>query len=491
MSIEGRYPVLVGVGFAMQDVDDPVQAVDVLELMTQAADAAGADADAAKLLPAVERILVPRGTWTYSAPGRFVAQHVGADDAHPVRASLGIPQQSLINEALHAIMRGDLEVAMVVGGEARRRQMLARRAGIDLPERDQSSIEPDEERPLAVAEELMAPSEREARIVLPIQQYALIENALRHAEGRTLDEHRDEVAALYAGFNEVARANPRAAFPGERSAAFLREPGPGNRPIAFPYNKWHVTQMNVDQAVALVFCSAHAARAHGIDPERWVFPHVALESTQAVSLSRRREMHAWPAMRTLGRVAALGLGRPLATIEHAELYSCFPVAVRVQQRELGFPTDSVPTITGGMAFAGGPLNSFVLHETAEMAARVREHPGDTGLVGAVSGLLTKPGLSAWSTSPRGDGPVVADLASEAKAQTATIDSITNYQGPATIATYTVMYDGDEPTSVVAIADDPDGHRCVAIAEDAELAEQGTKEELIGIPIRVNSTTFEA
>jgi acetyl-CoA C-acetyltransferase len=459
--------------------------------MGQAAASAGDDADAAKLLPAVERVLVPRGTWTNPAPGWFVAQRIGADSAHTVRAALGIPQQSLINEALHTIMRGDLEVAMVVGGEARRREVLARRAGIDLPERDQSSVEPDEERPLKVAEALMAPSERDARIVLPIQQYALIENALRQAEGRSLDQHRDEIATLYAGFNEVARSNPRAAFPGDRSASFLREPGPGNRPIAFPYNKWHVTQMNVDQAVALVFCSVDAARAHGIDPERWVFPRLALESTLAVSLSRRREMHRWPAMHTLGRVAALHLGRPLASIEHAELYSCFPVAVRVQQRELGFPLDSVPTITGGMAFAGGPLNSFVLHETAEMAVRLRAHPGDLGLVGAVSGLLTKPGLSAWSTSPSVAGPIVADLASEAEAETDTVDSITNYQGPATIATYTVMYDGEEPVRVVAIADDPDGHRCVATADDAELARHGTQEELIGHPIQVAGTTFTA
>jgi len=482
-------PVLVGVGFASQDVDDPTQAADVLELMARAADAAGEDSGAPKLLGSVERILVPRGTWTDSSPGHFVAQHVGADRAHGVRAALGIPQQSLINEALHAIMRGEVDVAMVVGGEARKREVVARRAGVELAERDQSELERDEERPISAVDELMAPAERDARIVLPIQQYALIENALRHAEGRTLDEHRDEVSALYAGFNEVARTNPRAAFPEARTASFLRDPGSGNRPIAFPYNKWHVTQMNVDQAVALVFCSADAAREFGIDPQRCVFPHVALESTQAVSLSRRRDMHRWPAMHELGRVAMLHLGRPLATIEHAELYSCFPVAVRVQQRELGFPLDSVPTITGGMAFAGGPLNSFVLHETAEMAVRLRKHPGDMGLVGAVSGLLTKPGLSAWATTPALDGPVVADLASEAEAKTPTVHSIAGYRGPATIATYTVMFDGDAPTSVIAIGDTPDGHRCAAVFDDAELASRGTTEELIGVPIQVDGTTF--
>jgi len=491
VTVDGRHPVLVGVGFASQDLDDPLQAVEVLDLMARAADAAGADAGAPEILRAVERILVPRGTWTYPAPGRFVAQRIGAGGAHTVRAALGIPQQSLINEALGSIARGDLDVAIVVGGEARRREVLARRAGLDLPESDQSALESDEDRPLSVVDEMMAPSEREARVVLPIQQYALIENALGHAEGRTLAENQQDVATLYAAFDAVAGKNPRAAFAGGRTAEFLRTPGPRNRPIAFPYNKWHVTQMNVDQAVALLFCSVEAAREHGIDPDRWVFPHVALESSVAFSLSRRRDLHRWPAMEVLGQAATQHLGRPLASIEHAELYSCFPVAVRVQQRELGFPLDSVPTVTGGMAFAGGPLNSFVLHETGEMAVHLREHPGDAGVVGAVSGLLTKPGLSVWSTA-RGDaGPLVADLAEKAKAATPLVESVIGYEGPATVATYTVLYDDQDPARVNVIADTPNGERCVAVAEDAELAAHGTVEDLIGLPIRVTGTAFDA
>ncbi len=491
MAIDPRYPVLVGVGFASRDVVDPADGVEAIDLMAEAATAAGADAGAPKMLSAVERILVPRGTWTYPAPGRFVAQRIGAERAHTARVALGIPQQSLINEALGAIAAGDLDVAMVVGGEARRREILARRAGIDLPESDQRGLEPDEDRPLDVGAELMAMSEREARVVLPIQQYALIENALGHAEGRTLEENQHDIANLYEGFDAVAGENPRAAFADGRTAEFLRTPSAANRPIAFPYNKWHVTQMNVDQSVALLFCSVDVARDHGIDPERWVFPHVAVESTLAVSLSCRRDMHRWEAMKVLGDAAVGHIGRPLASLEHAELYSCFPVAVRVQQRELGFPLDSVPTITGGMAFAGGPLNSFVLHETGEMAVRRRAHPGETGVVGACSGLLTKPGLSVWSTAPFDAGPLIADLAEGAKAATPVVESVAGYEGPATIATYTVQYDEQQqPATVTVIADTPDGARCVAVAADAELAARGVQEDIIGQPIRVNSTTFE-
>src|SRR5205085_3527435 len=137
--------------------------------------------------------------------------------------------------------------------------------------------------------------------------------------------HQEDVATLYAAFDAVAGANPHAAFAGNRTAEFLRTPGAGNRPLAFPYNKWHSTQMNVDQAAALIFCSVDAARTAGIDPGRWLFPLVALESTNAVSLSRRMEMHRWPAMEILGRAAAHHLGHPLREISPVELYSCFPV----------------------------------------------------------------------------------------------------------------------------------------------------------------------
>ena len=40
-------------------------------------------------------------------------------------------------------------------------------------------------------------------------------------------------------------------------------------------------------------------------------------------------------MAVLGRAAERHLGRPLRDIRLAEVYSCFPAAVRVQQRELG------------------------------------------------------------------------------------------------------------------------------------------------------------
>lgn len=490
MEVPPRFPVLVGVGVASPREGDDALGVEAVELMTRAVEAAVRDAGAPGLATEVQQIAVPQGTWSYADPGRMIAGRTGASGARTVLVDVGIPQQSLVNDALRSIIAGDLDVAVVVGGEAKGYEARARRAGALPVITDQSAVEPDEWR-RPVQGELVAPAEIDARLVVPVEQYALMEQALRRALGRSIDEHRDEVGRLWASFNEVAQRNPLAAFPAPRTAAFLREPAPDNRPLAFPYNKWHATQWTVDQAAALVLCSAEAARAHGIDTERWVFPVVGLESSAAVSVSSRRDLHRWPAMEVLGRAAAARVGRPLREIEHAELYSCFPVAVEVQQRELELRPDRVPTVTGGMAFAGGPLNNFVLQATVAMVERVRRDCGSLGLVTTVSGLLTKPGLAVWSTAAPDGEPFVADLAADAVAATSTVESVPGYRGSAAIATYTVTYDDGEPARVIAIGDTPDGRRCVAVADDPDLATRGTHEDLIGTGMTVDGPSFVA
>ena len=79
-----------------------------------------ADAGAPSLLGDIDRIAVPQGSWSYPDPARLVAERVGARSARTHLIELGIPQQTLVNEALAAIAAGGSEVAVVVGGEARR-----------------------------------------------------------------------------------------------------------------------------------------------------------------------------------------------------------------------------------------------------------------------------------------------------------------------------------------------------------------------------------
>lgn len=483
--IDPRTPVLVGVGTAHRPPDGSAGA-EPLELMVEAARAAAADAGShVDLAWRARLVAVPKGNWAYDDPARLVARRLGALDARTVLVDIGVPQCTPVGAALDRIRRGELDVALVVGGEAMASRLRAERGGGAVAETAPVGPGPDETwRPQG---ELMADAEISAGIWAPVEQYACIDNALRHAEGRTVDEHLDEIAVLWAAMNAVATRNPGADFAEPRDMAFLRSAGPGNRPLAFPYAKWHSTQWSVDQAAALLLCSAEAAAAAGVPTERWLFPHVAVESSHSLSLTRRAELHRWQAMRVLGVAASRHLRRPLAEVEVVECYSCFPAAVRVQQRELDLPVDVAPTVTGGMAFAGGPFNNFTYQATAAVAAELREHPDRLGMVTTVSGLLTKPGLAVWGARPPAEGCLVADLAADAAAATPSLDVVGTAEGPARIATCTVGYDGGEPARSFVVGDLPDGRRWIGSCHDPAFLAAATTSEVIGTAVVVDGT----
>jgi acetyl-CoA C-acetyltransferase len=482
-SLDPRLPVLVGLGVA----DD---AAPVVDLMTEAVSAAAVDAGAPGLLGHIDAIAVPQGTWSLSDPARTVARRVGSPGARTLLCEVGVSQQEVINHALALVATGRAGTVVVAGSEAR---AWARDGGVETDEEDRP---PDEV--LTRPPEFVAPVEIAAGIVWPpVQQYALIENALAAALDLSPQRQREDVAALWARFNAVAVHNPEAAFPQRRDAADIATPGPHNRPLSYPYNRWHSSQWTVDQASALLICSAERAREAGVPPERWLFPHVALHSSEAVTLTARRRLEEWPAMEVLGRTAEEHLGRPLRALRLAEVYSCFPAAVRVQQRALGLDPDGTPTLTGGMAFAGGPFNHFVLQSLAVLGGRLRAEPAEQGLVTTVSGMLSKPGLAVWSaTPPAGSGgALLADMAAEVLAATEVVpivDAPPAAATGATVVSFTVTYGGDEgfdPVRTAIVADLPDGVRTAATCEDAGTARLAVTEGLIGRAVSVKDTTF--
>jgi acetyl-CoA C-acetyltransferase len=229
-------------------------------------------------------------------------------------------------------------------------------------------------------------------------------------------------------------------------------------------------------------CSAGTAIELGIPEDRWVFPSVLIESSASVPLSCRTEPHRWPAMEVLGRAAADHLGIPLAQVPLVELYSCFPAAVRVQQRELGLPAGGTPTLTGGMAFAGGPFNNFSYQATAAVVAALRDDPDATAaLVTTVSGLLTKPALAVWSTRPDPE-PLVADLGDQVERGTVRLASIARHAGEGTVVTYTLTTEGSSPTEprrAFVIADVDQGTRWIGRSDDPALVAVGATGGLIG------------
>lgn len=480
-------PVLVGVAAVQQKLADYALALEPVALMERALRDAAADAGSDELLRRADEIMVPNSLWSYSDPARILADNLGATSASTLLADFGILQQSLIDRACERIQAGDAQVLLVTGGETRYREQCAAKAGGEAPTTPQEDVDPDTTlRPEA---EMMSDVEAAAGLGMPVGYYAIMDSALRYQQGLSVEEHRDQVAQQYARFSEIAAGNADAWADEVVSAEFIREHSAKNRMLAFPYTKFHNSQWTVDQAAGLIFCSAGVARELGIARDKWVFPVASTESNCMSVISSRANLGANEGFRFAGARAMELAGVDFNDIRLRELYSCFPFAVRVQRQEFGLTDGGDDSVTGGMTFAGGPLNNFVFQATVKMAQLLRENPQETALVTAVSGMLTKQACGLWSAQPPVNGWAFADVTEQVREATDIREVVADYSGDAIVAGCTVLYQGMEPWRAVAVFDLPDGRRTVAYSEQAELLQDMMTQECCGTRYQLNAGQF--
>jgi len=481
MPMHPRTPVLVGVAAVQQREDDPARALEPLELMIRALEAAADDAGCRELLTKADSVRAPRGFWDYPDPCRQIAVRFGAANVHTLVAELGILQTTLFGDAARDIAGGRADIVLLTGGEAKYRALRSQITGVQAG-LTKVAGEPDVvQRPTG---EILSAREINSGLAMPVNQYAMMENALRGAEGQTLDAHRREVAALWAGMSRVAAGNPDAWNREGLAEDAIREPVGKNRMLAFPYTKLHNSQWNVDQAAGLILCSAETAERLGIDRDRWVLPLAVADSNLMIPMTERALPHRSFGFLHAGRRVFARVGADIADVDYLELYSCFPIAVRAQMRELGVDAARSVTSTGGMAFGGGPLNNFVLQAMVKMAQTLRADPGSLGLVTAVSGMLTKQGVSLWSTEPRGGSFVFDDVSDEVRRDSATRAIVDGASGDARVVTYTVLYSGDAPSQGILLCDVADGRRALVDVRDPEILAAMTQEEYCGRDVRL-------
>ena len=184
----------------------------------------------------------------------------------------------------------------------------------------------------------------------------------------------------------------------------------------------------------------------------------------------------------------------MTTAEVVDLYSCFPVAVRIQATELGLPLDDPDarplSVGGGMTFGGGPLNNATFQALARMVPMLRGAPDTRGLLTFISGIITKHGVSVWSTTPpEHDGFAHADTSEAVAAGTPALDVVGDHRGVATIDAYTVAHDGGAPRYTTIVATTADRTRVVARNDDAGLAADMTATEWCGRDVTVDGDRF--
>ena len=477
--IDPRTPVIVGVGQYVHRDGSLDAALDPVALMERAVLAAAADAglDGPPAADAVR--VVSQLSWRYGNTPRFVADRLGLSPRRLEQTTMGgNSPQSLVNTTALDIQSGDVDIALLTGGEATRTRSRARSAGVEL---DWPRGEPDDE-PTIIGDELEMNLEAETSrgIYMPVQIYPMFETAIRAAAGRSVDEHREHLGRLWSGLSHVAAGNPYAWIRDARTPDEITTVTDDNRMIGLPYPKLMNSNNQVDMGAAVIMCSVEAARRLGVSEDLWVFPHAGTDCHEHNYVSHRDTFASTPAIEIGGRLALELAGIDIDDVSVIDLYSCFPAAVQLGAASLGIDLERQWSRTGGLTFAGGPWNNYVMHAIATVVTDLRERPGEYGLVWANGGYATKHAFGVYSTAPgtgfRHDKPQ-AEIDALTRRELATP---ADAAGAATIEAYTVMFDREgAPERAIAACLLADGRRAWGTSEAAEVTAAMCDGEWVG------------
>lgn len=482
--VDPRTPVLVGQGQVTQRVETLGEAREPLELMAEAMERAAADAGAPALLARADSIRVPQGLWKYQNPARVLGERFGATGFETATAAIaGTSVQSMLNDAALAIASGTRDVVVIVGAETEHSKRRAKRAGTVFEHSQVAGGEADRVFGARGHGDWRENPDVQSGITSPALTFALFESAIRHHRGETVAAHRARISGLWAAFAQVAARNPGAWNREGLDAETIATPSGRNRMIAAPYTKFHVSNMVVDQGAALILTSAATARALGIPESRCVYPLAGTDAVVVRHVSEREQLHEEPAIRVAGRRVYELAGTAPEDLGPVELYSCFPAAVQLGAEGLGLAMDRPLTVTGGMAFHGGPFNSYVLHAIATMMERLREAPGSTGLVSSVGGFFSKHAFGVYASRPPARPFRFEDVADEvAKLPGRAFDLA--HTGDVAIEAYTVAHEHGEPVRGVVACRTAAGARTWAFTREPDRMQRLVHEELVGQPARI-------
>ncbi len=479
---EKHTPILAGVSQYTQrkNVERPL---DPLSLMARVCGEAVGDAGVSGITGIIDTLsVVNLFQWPYrDAPG-MLCEKLGI---HPKERSYlpigGNTPQLLVNRACRALASGKARAVLITGAEAiySIRRALKGEIALDWPE----SSTPER----VDGVEVPGASDIEAAydLFFPSVMYPLFETAIRAASGRSPDEHRQYMGRLWEKLSLVASGNPHAWIQKRLSASGIAEVTPENRYINYPYTKCMNANINVDQAAAVLLTTSENAERLGIDPEKWVYPIGGADFNDIWNVTRRPMLDSSPAIRNASRLALGQAGLELDDIDLFDLYSCFPSAVEIAMKEIGISDDDPRplSLTGGLAFFGGPGNNYSLHAIASAVDAVRQDRSRKVMVTANGWYITKHSVGIYGGGPssagwkeRDDSAVQRQIDAHALPE-----PVEKASGALRTEAYVIRHGSrGEPVSGTVVGRLSDGSRALAdIDADAAALLGMEKDELVG------------
>ena len=474
--------------------DAATEPLEPADLMAEALRRAETDSGGTGLLTGADQVLtVSELSWKYRNPALAVAERIGAT---PRRLATSVVGGNLagvmVARAAANIQAGAADVIVITGGEATRTRSRLRKAGLE-PEWSTQADSVESPESIGDLRPLVDEIENARGVRLPVHVYPLFEVALRARLGLSVDDHIARVGSLWSAFSDVAATNPNAWIRTPLSGTEITVASAENRMIAWPYTKRLCSNNQVDQGAAVIITSVAAAERAGVPRDRWVFLHAGAEAIDHWNVSHRVDLCSSPALRTAGRDAFALAGIASDDIAHIDLYSCFPAAVQIGAIELGLiPAADTNgegwggvgatrplTVTGGMTFAGGPLNNYPTHGLATMVETLRNDAGSVGLCTANGGYTTEHAVLIASTEPPAAG---AYRYSNPQAEVDALPSVAcddTWRGAVTIESATVVFE-DVPTHALIATRTPEGQRSWGMSTDTNFMNAAMTTELVGL-----------
>ncbi len=458
---DGRRPVIVGIGEVTDRVDDPLDAREPQALMAEALRRADMDAGAGWLDRLDGLALVNSVTWPLDRPAERLAERLAIRPLHLACAPIGgeMPVH-LLDAAARAIIRGERDAVAIVGAEAENALTKLRRAGLEPRWTPQPEKPP---RRTTGAVFLTAEAVRYG-VFRPPYVYPFFEVAGAAARGIGPVEARGAAARLWALASQAAASNPYAWNRTPHTAQEIATVSAGNRQISYPYSRLMIANSSVNQGGAVIVASLAAARAAGIRDDRMVHLWGGARADEPRDYALRANFHDCPSQELVLR-AARDVAEQGDGLDLAEIYTCFPCVPIRAFETLGWPPDRSPTLAGGLTFFGGPYSNYMTHGLCALVRHLRAGDGRVGLAYGQGEFMTKHHAIVLSRDPaqRGYAHSAPKMAAAVKKAHADAPGLRpGYEGPASIETFTVLFDrAGAPRHGVVIARTPDNGRAYA------------------------------
>jgi acetyl-CoA C-acetyltransferase len=490
MKIDPRTPCIVGVAAHTwhPEAVGAAGAPEPLEMWEQVARQAAADAGTSDLLAALDSIqIVYCQTWQYDDAVARLAEKIGAAPKHRHYSGIGgTTTQQLVNETSEAMLRGEMDLALITSAEALATKRQRKREG----QRWTGSFPPADKRPFPW-ESPPDPVEVAHEVFQAWLTFAVFDSARRAELGISLDDYRAEIGEMLAPMTRIAAHNPHAWYRIERTAAEIVEARPDNRMVGYPYTKYMVSVMDVDMAGALVLATHERADALGIEMEQRVYPRGWCYARDPVLVAEHADLGRSPAMAAAAAEAMRVAGIGIDDIGHFDLYSCFASSLHFARDALGLAAGDPRglTVTGGLPYHGGPASGYLTHSIAAMVETLRADRDAAGMVSGVGMHMTKHVYGVYSSAPGPVAPPDASAAQRVADEVGKPRVVAEHDGRATVGAYSVVHGRDgTPEWALLVCDLPDGTRTYAQVRDPALCAATEATELVGTKVLLATET---